>query len=101
MVKKKEEKELSCCEKIVGCIIITSAAAAVLILTVLIIMQAGQEEINIALTQDVANEICMQLTGEDYVVASDDYHRDGLGNGGNLICDVLNEGLVRGIIVNR
>lgn len=101
MVNKKEKEKLSCCEKIARFVFITAMITIVLTFFVLTIMQSGQQKIDIALSQEVADEICIQLTGEDYVVASDDYFRDGFGNGGNLVCDVLDEGSTKGIIVNR
>jgi len=99
MEKKKREKD--CCEKMIGCIAIAVVISLFIFLFAICFMQIGQGNINISLTQEVADEICMQLTGEDYVVASDDYRATGLDNGGNLVCDVFSEDSTRGIIINR
>ncbi len=101
MEKKKEEREKSCCEKIVGGIVIGILGIMALTVFALLFMVTGQESVDVGLSQEVADEICMQLTGEDFVVASDDYSESGFGNGGGLICDVLSGSSVRGITVNR
>lgn len=98
---KKEKKEASCCEKVITCIVLVGLGGALLFGLFVIFMISGQEKIDISLNQEVADEICMQLTGENFAVASDDYNENGYGHGGSLICDVFSEGSTKGIIINR
>ncbi|MEQ9716294.1 MAG: hypothetical protein ABGF52_12285 [Candidatus Asgardarchaeum sp.] len=103
MVKKedKENEELSCCQKIVAAILFIGFISVTIWMMVHGFAQAGQQDIDIRLSQDVANEICMQLTGEDYVIASDDYRSHGFGHGGSFICDISDESASNGVIINK
>ncbi len=101
MKKEKKKEEKNCCEKACAVLFGLIIVAGIISLFGLLFMMAGQGNVDVAISQEVANEICMQLTGEEYVVASSDYIANGLGAGGNLVCDVFDEGSSNGIIVNR
>ncbi len=100
MVNKKE-KENNCWEKIAFCLFVAVMLTVLLVAVGGLFMQIGQENIDVSLSQEVADEICMQLTEEEFVVASGDYVALGFGNGGGLICDILSGSSVRGITINK
>lgn len=101
MVNKKEKKEHCCCKNIAAGIFLTLITVALLFGLISAFMSLGQHNIEISLSQEVADEICTQLTGEDFALASDDYEESGYGKGGRLFCEVRETSSTGNIVVNR